>query len=725
MIHNILVEKDTQKVTKTVWINSNTLPVDVANINVTNKYVGYSFEKTNPETIPTEIEANGVIKVYYTISSYKLTVKYVYEDGKTAATTYTDELNYEEAYTVTSPEITGYSADTKVVSGTMPADNVVVTVVYKINKYNYTINYYYESDASTATETYHNKTFILMDNETVEADFGTKVTSYDSSKLLQGYYEEGVEKLPLTVSEDETKNIVNVYFGKSPIDYVVNYYINDVKDNAKSYTGTSKVGNKITLQDVNKYAAEYVLDTEKTTVKENSPLVIKVIPSTGVNPNVIDVYYYTPADLEAKKVVKIGNKTLTDENTIAVNSVITYEITVENKGGYASENVTLEDYVPAGTQLTEGQNLTTTTGEDGKTLITWDLGTIEGFGKRTVSFNVKVTCDALGETERNILTNIATAKTSSEEINSNPTNNVVVKPIQTKANVGTAVNIATNYIFVVDISYSMNDSLDRDSDDTIRYTPEENSRMAAMQSALNSFTSELFKTENDCTFTLVTFCNTASYVGTYNYSTKANLITAINNLTADSGTNIKAGLQEGNKHLQSSNNVVVLLSDGEPTGWGVEKNGSNIYRDCVKGKNASYYCIGFGKEANSPSKNAYKILDLIDDNTSNNTVKTSNSSSELIQNLTEVQYAEQDPQDVELETKQNNVFDLGGKELAADKNVTITYKDENGANQKVSYTRQQIIDGGTPFTYDSTNKKLIFDVTNFVNCTDIIVEYYV
>ena len=61
---NVLAETDT--VTETVWINDTEVPVDESKINTTNKYEGYTFDKTDPATIPATIENDGVIKVYYT-----------------------------------------------------------------------------------------------------------------------------------------------------------------------------------------------------------------------------------------------------------------------------------------------------------------------------------------------------------------------------------------------------------------------------------------------------------------------------------------------------------------------------------------------------------------------------------------------------------------------------------------------------------------------------------
>ena len=64
---DVLQPGDTQTVTEEVWINSTqtTLTVKTDEINTTNKYEGYKFEKTDPETIPETIVNNGVIKVYY------------------------------------------------------------------------------------------------------------------------------------------------------------------------------------------------------------------------------------------------------------------------------------------------------------------------------------------------------------------------------------------------------------------------------------------------------------------------------------------------------------------------------------------------------------------------------------------------------------------------------------------------------------------------------------
>lgn len=89
-----------------------------------------------PGTVTQEkIKSDGTttIKIQYTRSSYTLTINYVYRDGSKAAESHIETILYGKDYSVTSPKISGYTADKLVVSGTMPADNRTVTVTYTKN----------------------------------------------------------------------------------------------------------------------------------------------------------------------------------------------------------------------------------------------------------------------------------------------------------------------------------------------------------------------------------------------------------------------------------------------------------------------------------------------------------------------------------------------------------------------------------------------------------------
>ena len=62
--------------------------------------------------------------------SYLLTIHYVYASGGAAEQDHTEELGFGAPYSVPSPSIPGYTADKPVVTGTMPAEPVTVTVTY-------------------------------------------------------------------------------------------------------------------------------------------------------------------------------------------------------------------------------------------------------------------------------------------------------------------------------------------------------------------------------------------------------------------------------------------------------------------------------------------------------------------------------------------------------------------------------------------------------------------
>lgn len=62
---------------------------------------------------------------------YTVTIKYVYENGETAAESHTEELEEGNEYAVTSPKITDYEPDQEKVSGTIADEDVEHIVVYR------------------------------------------------------------------------------------------------------------------------------------------------------------------------------------------------------------------------------------------------------------------------------------------------------------------------------------------------------------------------------------------------------------------------------------------------------------------------------------------------------------------------------------------------------------------------------------------------------------------
>jgi len=115
----------------------------------------------------------------YTINTYKLTINYVYENGSTAADTYTEDINYNSDYSVTSPSITGYTADKLVVEGNIGKDPVVITVTYSVIKTGLTIKYLYENGNKAADQYYAQISY----NESYSVT-SPVITGYTADKLV-------------------------------------------------------------------------------------------------------------------------------------------------------------------------------------------------------------------------------------------------------------------------------------------------------------------------------------------------------------------------------------------------------------------------------------------------------------------------------------------------------------------------------------------------------------
>ena len=102
---NEKVETVTEQVE--VWVNDTEMLVDRAKINVTDKYTGYKFEKTEPTEIPTTIADGGVIKVYYVTNTYK--VSYDANGGENAPAEQTKIHDVELKLSNSKPTREGYT----------------------------------------------------------------------------------------------------------------------------------------------------------------------------------------------------------------------------------------------------------------------------------------------------------------------------------------------------------------------------------------------------------------------------------------------------------------------------------------------------------------------------------------------------------------------------------------------------------------------------------------
>ena len=63
-------------------------------------------------------------------TAFRLLIRYIYSDGRTAAPSHDEILQAGDPFSVTSPTIPGYSTATPLVSGVMPKRDLIYTVIY-------------------------------------------------------------------------------------------------------------------------------------------------------------------------------------------------------------------------------------------------------------------------------------------------------------------------------------------------------------------------------------------------------------------------------------------------------------------------------------------------------------------------------------------------------------------------------------------------------------------
>ena len=314
------VTEDEQTVTKTVQVlRPDELNVEKENINLVDKYIGYKLEKTEPAEIPDIVNHGETIKVYYVKDKFNYTVEYYYDGVEDESKKETLEATYQEEITeYEDKNITGYKFDK--VEGlpltiTEVAENNVIKVYYVKDKFNYTIEYYYDGvqdESKTVTS---------------EATYQQEITEYEDKNIV-GYKLEKVEGMPLAVTEIVENNVIKVYYVKDKFNYTVEYYYNGEKDESKTITAEATYQDKITEYE-DKNITGYKFDKV-----EGVPLTITEVEEN----NVIKVYYVIDEEntKELSYIVeyyKDGNKveedTETERSTVQILQPDTLEVNKE------------------------------------------------------------------------------------------------------------------------------------------------------------------------------------------------------------------------------------------------------------------------------------------------------------------------------------------------------------------------------------------------------------
>ena len=175
--------------------------------------------------------------------------------------------------------------------GTMNGEVTEVTYYYKLKEYEYTVNYFYDGVKDESK------------TDKLTATYGEQIKDY-TDKVKPGYAFEKDEHVPLTITADPSKNVINVYYEKADFSYTVEYYYDNVKDEnaTESYTAT--------YQDVIKTYEDKVKDGYRFDKTENLPLTITEVPEN----NVIKVYYVRKDTKVIVKYLEKGTNKVLDES---------------------------------------------------------------------------------------------------------------------------------------------------------------------------------------------------------------------------------------------------------------------------------------------------------------------------------------------------------------------------------------------------------------------------
>ena len=269
-VDGVKQENDTRVVTDRIWVNAEKkLNVKKEEINTTNKYTGYKFDHSDPETIPNVVADGTVIKIYYVKDdSQKVEVKYTveyYKDGMlqendTRVITDNVWVNDDKVLAVNVDEINtvnkykGYSfknTNPEIIPEVIN-DGGVIKVYYVINSYPYIIYHVekgntenilgiqkgtkkYKDTVKVKECEYTGFTFDSKNKEEIVIDTDNNVAYVYYTRNVYSYnVEHYLEGLDGRFTLKETNEIKNVLYG-SEIEYTPNNYAGYTYDSSMTY----------------------------------------------------------------------------------------------------------------------------------------------------------------------------------------------------------------------------------------------------------------------------------------------------------------------------------------------------------------------------------------------------------------------------------------------------------------------------------------------------------
>ncbi len=310
----VLQTSDTEKVTKTIQVLETTGKVDISKINVTNKYVGYKFDKTNPSVIPETFKNGDVIDVYYVLDESQTkeisyTVNY-YKDGvlqtsdiekitktvqvlETTGKVETSKINVTNKYFGYKFDKTNPSSIPEVFEDGDVIDVYYVTDESKVKELTYTVEYYIDGVLQTKDTQIVTKTVQVLESDNLTVN----KSEINTKDKYVGYRFK--ESNPSIIPDEiKTGEVIKVYYildesQTKEISYTVNYY----KDGVLQTSDIEKVTKTVqVLETTGKVETSKINVTNKYFGYKFEKTEPSVIPETFKDGDIIDVYYVTDED---------------------------------------------------------------------------------------------------------------------------------------------------------------------------------------------------------------------------------------------------------------------------------------------------------------------------------------------------------------------------------------------------------------------------------------------
>ena len=319
-----------------------------------NKIDGYDFVSVNPTSKSIAISNNkeNVIKVYYTKKDMKYSVYHYLEDDNEPSGYILKEkeenksIKYGDSASFIPKDYKGYvytSSLTTPINKVIKSNDIIIKLYYEKSDYNYKINYYYNGIIdNNKTEILKGKYLdkIVIDNNRIN---NNKKNGYTLSHI------DPISK-SITISDDLSKNVINVYYEKAKFNYKVEHYIENINDNNYTLDDTDYINNVLYDSDIkyelNVYTGftySHMNPTNILKVPSNNNLVIKLYYNR--NNYQYGIEYYYDGIIDNTKTETLTGSYL-DKKTVS-----DIKINNNNKTGYKFS------YVNPGKTITISDNL--------------------------------------------------------------------------------------------------------------------------------------------------------------------------------------------------------------------------------------------------------------------------------------------------------------------------------------------------------------------------------